>query len=207
MAEKTKVLGLLTEIEHERLINYDQINAVERKNLNFRLKKKFNIINNAFKDIDIMLNLALKEKSIDEAIKKSIDMETALYSIKVTKSILQLLDPFPIFSDNSGRLTALKTKKVQFPNSRGTAELIYTPTPEEVDLWHAVQDHIDFLRKIYDVENIDQNVYTLKEYKDLMTPAIERLMSKGIEYKSITNPNMQIGNLVREHDVNGAEGN
>jgi len=40
-----------------------------------------------------------------------------------------------------------------------------------------------------------------------MTPAIERLMSKGIEYKSITNPNMDLGVSVSEADSDNTEGN
>jgi hypothetical protein len=54
MAEK-KRKGMLTSLERERLDNYEKLNAIQKKNLNFRLKKKQNEILETISDINMLL--------------------------------------------------------------------------------------------------------------------------------------------------------
>jgi len=183
---KSKRLGILTETERERLINYDSIAVIERKNLNFRLKKKLSIIKDALEDIYLMLN-SLPE----DTTKDYIDTETAMRSLKATERIFKLLDLFPIEKNPPmGKLLARRYNLLKFPDSNGMVDFGYKPSPEEEELWKAVQDHTEYLKSIYDVNNVDLKLYTLQEYKEKMQPKIDSLQLSGIKYACFTNPGM-----------------
>lgn len=178
-----KRLGILTEIERDRLAKYGEIGTVDKKNLNFRLKKKLSIINEALGDINLLLN-----NLPEDLTKDYIDTKTALSALEATERIMKLFDPLPIQRiAPSDKLIVRKENIIDFSDSFGMAVLIYDPKPEEAGLWRAVQEHITFLQKIYDVNNIDLNAYTLGEYKEMMTPLIERHQRGGITYTVKTN--------------------
>jgi len=150
---KSKIRGILTETERDRLINYNSIDVIERKNLNFRLKKKLNIIKDALEDINIMLN-----SLPDDTTKDYIDTKTALYSLATTEKILQLCAPWPVAEHNRGGLWAFKTVAERIESKPGKcyiSTIAWNATDEEIAINQRLKKHIAALQHYTDPYLVD----------------------------------------------------
>jgi hypothetical protein len=148
MPVKSKRLGVLTEIERDRLIKYESIDVIERKNLNFRLKKKLSIIKEAIEDINLLLTTLPEDTT-----KNYIDTETALYSIHVTEKILQLRAPWPVVEHDGFDPRAYMTKGQRIKDQPGECIIVsmaWSATDEEVAINRKLKEHIAFLQYFID---------------------------------------------------------
>ncbi|OPY50755.1 MAG: hypothetical protein A4E48_01753 [Methanosaeta sp. PtaU1.Bin060] len=136
---------MLTELERERILHRETLTVPERKNLNFRLRKKLIELKQNLEDINLILNFFPQEE-----LHEVIDFEHLSKSLDVTEALLQITDPWPVGAHENGTDSAFRVWGVVIPTSapgKCTIDSVSrTAMKEEIDLHKRLLDHFTKIR-------------------------------------------------------------
>jgi hypothetical protein len=147
---KTRTEGFLSDLERDRLKNYDNLNTIEKKNLNFRLRRKMSFINQTLADINRMLSTLP-----DDMLKEFIDISSAMYVQDTFDKVLQLLDPWPVKTiDPENAFDAFAVKTIytisEDPEKCNIVSLYRPALYSEIVLTNRLKKHCEEVEKYYD---------------------------------------------------------
>jgi hypothetical protein len=172
MAEK-KRKGMLTSLERERLDNYEKLNAIEKKNLNFRLKKKQNEILETISDINMLL------KNIqDSQIEVHISHEHLYKVDTLIENILKILKVTPIVDSERADATPKKVRKFRIGDSAdlGKATKVTVSreaTEEEINIHKSLVQIERTIKKNTDPNSADSPPYSIEYFNQWILPPLQ----------------------------------
>lgn len=136
---------MLTELERNRVLHREDLTVPERKNLNFRLRKKLIELKQNLEDISLILNFFHHEE-----LHEVIDFDHLSRSLDVTESLLQIIDPWPVGWHEEGEQRAFRVWGSVIPVSEPGKCTIdsasRTATEEEINLHRRLKDHLNRVR-------------------------------------------------------------
>jgi hypothetical protein len=177
MAEKKKK-GMLTSLERERLDNYENLDAIEKKNLNFRLKKKQNEILETISDINILLkNLR------NSPIEISISHEHVSEVDTLIENILKILKVTPIIDSDVANTTPKKVRKFKIDDSADsgkatTVTVSREATEEEINIYKSLVQIDNTIKKNTDLNFADTPLYSIEDFNQQILPPLQAEAAK-----------------------------
>jgi hypothetical protein len=172
MAEK-KRKGMLTSLERERLDNYEKLNATDKKNLNFRLKKKQNEILETISDINMLL------KNIqDSQIEVHISHEHLYKVDTLIENILKILKVTPIVDSERADATPKKVRKFRIedsadPGKATTVTVSREATEEEINIHKSLVQIERTIKKNTDQNLADSPIYSIEAFNQQILPPLQ----------------------------------
>ncbi|WP_334102527.1 hypothetical protein [Methanothrix soehngenii] len=137
---------MLTDLERKRILHRDELTVAERKNLNFRLRKKLVELKGNLNDINLILDFFPHEE-----LHEMLGSEHLIESLEVTELLLRIIDHWPIgVSEDENGVMAFRVFGNAIPSAVpgkcAIFSISYTPTQEEIDLDHRLTDHFNRIR-------------------------------------------------------------
>jgi hypothetical protein len=172
--------GMLTSLERERLDNYENLNAIEKKNLNFRLKKKQNEIFETISDINILLK-NLRNSPIEISISHN-----HIYEVDtLIENILKILKVTPIIDiDRDGAdATPKKVRKFRIGDSAdsgksATVTVSREATAEEIDIYKSLIKIEGTIKNNTDLNFADTPLYSIEDFNQQILPPLQAEAAK-----------------------------
>jgi hypothetical protein len=177
--EGKKRIGMLTSLERERLSNYESLNATDKKNLNFRLKKKQNEIIYTISDINMLLK-NLRNSPIEIFISHE-----HLYETKILiENILKMLGAAPIIDSRNADGSYMKVKKfkIEDPVNPGEAFAVTVSrvaTEEEISIYKSLLDMSKTIKMYIDPDFAVSTLSSIEEFNRILSPLQAEAANKG----------------------------
>ena len=171
-----KRIGMLTSLERERIFNYENLNATDKKNLNFRLKKKQNEIIETISDINMLL-----KNLHNSPIEVSISHEHLYEAKNLIENILKMLDAAPII-DSDEAYKKVKKFRIEDPDNPGEAKTVTVSreaTKEEISINNCLTDLSKTIEKYIKLDLSVSTLSSIEEFNEILPPLQEEAANKG----------------------------
>jgi hypothetical protein len=140
---------MLTKLERERILHREDLTVPERKNLNFRIRKKLIELKQNLEDINLILTYLPQEE-----LQEILAYDHLYKALDITDSLARIIDPWPVGEhENSGQY-AFKTYGTAFPDCEpgkcGIQTVSRLALEEDEKMYQRLKDHLTRLQHCID---------------------------------------------------------
>ena len=135
---------MLTELERDRILHREELTVPEKKNLNFRLRKKLIGLKQTLEDIRLILTYLPQDE-----LREELDFGHLRKSLDVTDSLIEIIDPWPVGEHEDEEPRAFRVHGMAIPDSKPgkctIKSISRTASLDEINLHKHLKDHLDKL--------------------------------------------------------------
>ena len=131
---------MLTKLERDRILHREDLTVPERKNLNFRIRKKLIELKQNLEDINLILTYLPQEE-----LHEILAYDYLHKALDITDSLARIIDPWPVGEHETGGLYAFKTYGNMFPDCEpgkcGIQTVSRLALEDDKEMYQRLKDH------------------------------------------------------------------